>query len=52
MLDGADRFEAGIKEEIKKKGIKVRIEDFNIYEGGEVNGSVSCWELYNKKLQL
>ncbi len=30
MLDGADRFEHGIKQELKSKGIKVKIEEFTI----------------------
>ena len=30
MLDGAERFEYGVKEEVKKKGLKVTIQEFKI----------------------
>lgn len=30
MLDGADRFGAGIEQEVKKKGLKIKIEEFQI----------------------
>lgn len=30
MLDGADRFESEINQELKKKGMKVKIEEFTV----------------------
>jgi hypothetical protein len=43
MLDGAERFENGIKEEIKQKGIKVTIEDFIIPKNLELREDVSAF---------
>lgn len=49
MLDGADRFGAGIDQELQKKGMKVKIEEFQL--SNEPAGSISAWELYNTPLR-
>lgn len=50
ILDGAEKFEYGIKEEMKQKGIKVTIEDFIIPKNVELREDVSAFELMNRPL--
>ena len=50
ILEGADRYEHGIKEEVRKKGLKVVIEDWAVAKSGELQEEVSAWELANKPL--
>jgi hypothetical protein len=50
ILDGAERFEYGIKQEIKQKGLKVVIEDFVIAKNLELREDVSAFELFSKPL--
>ena len=49
LLDGADRYESGINEELKKKGIKVKVEEFAISK--EPAGGISALELYKTPLK-
>lgn len=50
ILDGAEKFEYGIKEEMKQKGIKVTIEDFTIPKNVSLREDVSAFELMNRPL--
>jgi hypothetical protein len=43
ILDGAEKFEYGIKEEMKQKGIKVTIEDFIIPKNVQLREDVSAF---------
>ena len=43
MLDGAEKFEYGIKQEMKQKGIKVSIEEFVIPKKIELGEEVSAY---------
>ena len=48
MLDGAERFGYGIKEEVKKKGMKVQIEEFQIPKQAILQEEISAFELMNR----
>jgi hypothetical protein len=49
LLDGADRYGASINDELKKKGIKVKVEEFTISK--EPAGGISALELYKTPLK-
>ena len=50
MLDGAERFEYGIKEEVKKKGIKAAIQEFQISKEPHLEEEVSAFDLMKKPM--
>ena len=50
ILDGAERFGEGVRQEMKQKGIKATIQEFKISKGLELEEEVSAWELMQRPL--